>query len=234
MSRPSISDDQAQIYLERADEYDRLVSAEDADGNLRDRLRAVLPAATIADIGAGTGRIARLLAGHAERFVLVERAAPMLAIATTRLGALRVRFESHCADARELPLRDESVDAAVAGWVFGHFRLWMPDGWQQEVDAALTEMDRIVVPGGPLVVIETLGTGHEQPRTNEALDAYFAHLEARGFARSWLRTDYVFETAADAASVLGGFFGDAMAAQVTERGSPRVPECTGVWLRHRS
>ncbi|MEM9072007.1 MAG: class I SAM-dependent methyltransferase [Myxococcota bacterium] len=231
MTRASISDDQAQLYFERADEYDELVSAEDADDNLRRSLRATLPPGTIADIGAGTGRIARLLAGHAERFVLVERAAPMLAIAETRLRALDLAFEAHCADARELPLANQSVDAAVAGWVFGHFRYWMPAGWQDEVDAALEEIHRVVRPGGSLTIIETLGTGYEEPRTHAALDEYFAHLEGQGFAREWVRTDYLFPTVEAAARVLGGFFGAEMADEIRQRGSARVPECTGIWRR---
>ncbi len=229
MTRRSISDDQAHVYLEQADAYDALVSAEDADDNLRDALRELVPRhASVADVGAGTGRITRLLADHASRFVLVERAAPMLALAQSKLGGLNIDFETHCADARELPLPDGSVDVAIAGWVFGHFRYWMPDGWQDEVNEALAEMKRVA--RGPLIVVETLGTGHEQPRKSEQLDEYFAHLESCGFERTWVRTDYEFESVEDAAQRLGAFFGDAMAAQVVERGSARVPECTGIWV----
>ncbi|MCA9609787.1 MAG: class I SAM-dependent methyltransferase [Myxococcales bacterium] len=231
MTRPSISDEQAHIYLERAADYDRLVSAEDADGHLQKALCEALPRGTVADIGAGTGRIARMLADHATRFVLVERAAPMLEIARECLRAMDLEFVSHLADARELPLASGSVDAAVAGWVFGHFRHWMPDGWRAEVDQAVDELERIVRPGGPVVVVETLGTGHEEPRKNDALDEYFAHLEGRGFERSWVRTDYAFSSADEAAAVLGEFFGDEMAADIRAKGTRRVPECTGLWRR---
>ncbi len=230
--RPSISDEQAHIYLEKAQEYDLLVSAEDADGNLRQRLTRLLPpGATLADIGAGTGRITRLLVGHISRFILVERAAPMLEIARERLASLDVEFETHLADARELTLPADSVDAAVAGWVFGHFRHWMPEGWRSEVDAAVDEMERVVRNGGPLVIVETLGTGHEEPRHHLELEEYFEHLERRGFARSWVRTDYAFSSVDEAAQVLGGFFGDDMAARIREQGWSRVPECTGIWVR---
>ena len=228
--RPSISDEQAHIYLERASEYDELVAAEDSDGTLQRRLRELLPGGRIADVGAGTGRITRLIADHLTHAVLVERAAPMLDVARQRLDGM-LSFETHVADVRELPLDDRSVDAAVAGWVFGHFRHWMPDEWRSEVDSALAEMDRIVREGGPLVVIETLGTGHETPRRHPALDEYFEHLEQAGFERSWLRTDYAFPSVEEAARVLGGFFGDAMAEQIRENAWARVPECTGVWVR---
>ncbi len=230
----SISDDQAHVYLTRAEGYDELVSAEDANGELGRALRELLPAATIADVGAGTGRVSRVLAGHAQHTHLVERAAPMLDVARERLTALGVPFEAHLADARALPLADASVDGAVAGWVFGHFRHWMPEGWQAEVDAALAEMNRVVRRGGQVLVVETLGTGYETPRRHALLDEYFAHLEALGFARRWVRTDYAFESVDEAAHVLGSFFGDAMAATVRERGWRRVPECTGIWSRTRS
>ena len=104
MTRPSISDEQAHIYLERAADYDRLVSAEDADGHLQKALCEALPRGTVADIGAGTGRIARMLADHATRFVLVERAAPMLEIARECLRAMDLEFVSHLADEPHTPL----------------------------------------------------------------------------------------------------------------------------------
>lgn len=97
------------------------------------------------------------------------------------------------------------------------------------MDAAVDEMLRVVRPGGPAVIVETLGTGHETPRRHEALDEYFAHLEARGFTRRWVRTDYAFATADEAAEVLGGFFGEAMAERVRARSWRRVPERTGLW-----
>lgn len=225
----SISDDQADVYLHRAEEYDQLVSAEDADGHLEALLHRSVSRGVIADIGAGTGRVTRLLAGHIAHSHLVERAAPMLEVAKRMLGD--VSFETHLADARALPLADQSVDAAIAGWVFAHFRHWMPDGWRAEVNAALAEMTRVTRPGGLLLVIETLGTGHETPRTHAALDEYFAHLEAQGFERQWVRTDYVFADVEQAARVCGAFFGETMAAEIRARGSERVPECTGVWSR---
>ncbi len=224
------SDAQADIYQTRADEYDALINAEDADGNLRRHLLEThsLEGAVIADIGAGTGRLARWMVPVAQHVHLVERAEPMLAVARERL-----KEHDHCsfyaADARAIPLADDSVDIAMAGWVFGHFRHWMPDGWQAEVDTAMAEMRRIVRPGSPVVVIETLGTGHETPREHVALDEYFDHLTTHhGMTRQWFRTDYRFPTAEKAAAVLGGFFGEEMATRIIEKDWARVPECTAV------
>lgn len=230
------SEEQARIYQERADEYDALISAEDAGGALVRELekRAPFDGLRVIDVGAGTGRISRLVAGRASEIALVERAAPMLGVARQRLDAMGVTYAAHLADARAMPLPDASADLAIAGWVFGHFRLWMPEGWRDEVSSAVGEMRRVVRPGGKLVVVETLGTGHAEPRRNDALDEYFALLEERfGFTRSWIRTDYVFSSIEEAARICGSFFGAAMAATIRRNGWATVPECTAVFVAER-
>jgi ubiquinone/menaquinone biosynthesis C-methylase UbiE len=234
----SISDEQARIYFERAREYDALIAAEDADGNVVKHLASRLPldGARLADVGAGTGRLACLLGSRVSQVHLSDRAGPMLEVARDKLqkAGLADKATFEVADARELRLADASVDVAAAGWVFGHFRHWMPDGWRHEVDAALAQMERVVVPGGHVVILETLGTGHETPRTHEGLDEYFAHLEsAHGFERTWFRTDYVFADADTAARVLGEFFGDALVAKIRAASWSRVPECTGLWIKRK-
>ncbi|MBK7585649.1 MAG: class I SAM-dependent methyltransferase [Myxococcales bacterium] len=233
MVRPE-SEEQARIYQQRADEYDELICAEDADGELPRELarRVPLSGAVLVDVGAGTGRIARLLSGSVAHVHLVERAAPMLALAERRLAENGIQnFTAHLSDVRELPLADASADVAIAAWVFGHFRSWMPETWRTDVDEALAEMRRVLRPGGHRVLVESLGTGHETPRKNEPLDEYFEFLERRhGFERSVIRTDYVFPDVDTTARIAGGFFGDAMAKRIRENAWARLPECTAVFV----
>jgi hypothetical protein len=62
--------DYEKIYEERAEEYDRLVSAEDCDGRLLPALEGVLPLAghhAIAHLGRGARRRLRSIRGHASR-----------------------------------------------------------------------------------------------------------------------------------------------------------------------
>jgi len=233
MSAIEDDDAQARIYLDDAVAYDALISAEDADGQLVHALRDVsFAGAKVADIGAGTARLTRLLCAESAHVDLIDRAGPMLEVGRARLGD-RSNFTIHQADARSLPLADAAYDVAMAGWVFGHFRHWMPEGWQDEVRTALGEMRRILSPGGALIVIETLGTGHTTPRRHQALDEYFALLETEGLERSWIRTDYVFQDVETAASITGRFFGEAFAERVRSEHWARVPECTGIWRTTR-
>jgi ubiquinone/menaquinone biosynthesis C-methylase UbiE len=226
------SEEQARIYQTQAELYDELIGAEDADGALQLELarHAKLDGADILDVGAGTGRISRLLADKARSLTLVDRAGPMLAVATRHLRRLGTPFSVHEADAQNLPLADAGFDLAVAGWVFGHFRHWMPDGWRAEVSRAVAEMRRVVRPGGTLLVIETLGTGHEQPRKHAGLDEYFDELAALGFTKHWIRTDYEFASVAEAVRICGAFFGPELIATIEQRRWVRVPECTAVFV----
>lgn len=227
--------DQAEIYEEHADEYEALVRAEDCDGNLLPAIARVIPlrGAEVLEVGAGTGRITRLLVGAGARVVAVDRAEAMLAVARRKLDAMSAKDQWRLlvADARALPVGDGWANLAIAGWVFGHLRYWMPEGWRDEVGKALAEMRRALVPGGAMILIETLGTGREraEPPSPE-LAEYVAWLEAEhGFSRTVIRTDYVFPSVEEAAATAGFFFGEAFGARVREKGSARIPEFTGVW-----
>jgi ubiquinone/menaquinone biosynthesis C-methylase UbiE len=229
--------DQQQIYARHAAEYDALVSAEDCDGHLLPALEALAPVAgaRVLEVGAGTGRITRLLVGRGARVVGVDRAPAMLEVARRRLEAMNApsAWELHCADAAELPVPDAWADVAVAGWVFGHFRLWMPADWRAAIGRALGEMRRALKPGGALIVIETLGTGREDPAPpSPELAEYFAWLEAEhGLRRAAIRTDYLFPDVATAAATTGFFFGEAFGERVRRERWKRIPECTGLWSK---
>jgi hypothetical protein len=82
-------------------------------------------------------------------------------------------------------------------------------------------------------VIETLGTGREEPLPpSPELAEYYAWLEeAHGMTRAAIRTDYAFPDVETAANVTGFFFGEAFGERVRREGWRRIPECTGLWSR---
>ena len=221
------------IYRDHAARYHDLVLAEDCDHALLPALEALRPlsGARVLEVGAGTGRITRLLLEAGARVEAFDKEAAMLEVAREHLGAFEAdRLTLGCADARSLPVDDAWADAAIAGWVFGHFRYWMPEHWREETTAALDELDRALVPGGVGIVIETLGTTETEPSPPGPLAEYYRWLETeRGCTRASLRTDYRFPDVETAAETLGFFFGADLAARVRAAGSPRVPEVTGLW-----
>jgi ubiquinone/menaquinone biosynthesis C-methylase UbiE len=231
--------DAAQIYRHHPERYHELVSAEDVQGNLAAALERHLPlrGREVLEVGAGTGRVTEILLERgAARVIATDREPAMLRVAADRLGRYGDRLELRVADATTgLPLADRSVDLALAGWVFGHLRHWLPERWRESIRGALSEMTRTLRAGGPTIVIETLGTGATEPSPpNDALGEFYRWLEREeGFQRESIRTDYRFESVEEAARITGFFFGAAFGEIVRERGSTIVPECTGIWSRRK-
>ena len=218
--------------------YDRLVSREDHRGNVQSLLRELVPVgARVVEMGAGTGRLTRMLVPHASHVVVCEGAAAMLEVARAdfaRRGVENVTF--HVADNRALPVETGSADVTVAGWTFGHATGWYPDGWRAPITVMLDEAARVTRIGGKMIVLETLGTGSTEPRAPKPeLAAYYAMMEdERGFVRHALRTDYRFESLEEAEKLVRFFFGDALADRVVRERLMVLPECTGVWVATRA
>lgn len=137
-----------------------------------ERLLGILAAegrepARILDVGAGTGQLARLLAGrHPGAFlVCVDLAAGMVCEARRNLGAgARTLFA--VADAEHLPFGAASFDLAVSTSTFQ---------WLTSLDAAFAEAWRVLAPGG-LFAFAMFGDG----TFRELKSAYMSALELAG------------------------------------------------------
>ncbi|MEL6430657.1 MAG: metalloregulator ArsR/SmtB family transcription factor [Planctomycetota bacterium] len=148
----------AERNAEGAAFFDRMAGDWDKVGSLfrtneaRQRAAAsLLPAGLVlADLGCGTGYVARALVGLCDRLVCVDRSEGMLTEARERLSAssssgTEVEFRSGELDA--LPLETDEVDGAVAAMVLHHL---------DSPDAALAEMHRAIRPGGTLSIVELM------------------------------------------------------------------------------
>ncbi|MGZ4414860.1 MAG: class I SAM-dependent methyltransferase [Gaiellaceae bacterium] len=90
---------------------------------------------TVVDVGAGTGKLTRLLAGTGARVVAVEPVAEM--------RALIDGVEAVDGTAEELPFADGSADVLTVAQAFHWF----------DLERALPELHRVLRPGGSLALV---------------------------------------------------------------------------------
>jgi ubiquinone/menaquinone biosynthesis C-methylase UbiE len=224
------------IYDTRAWEYHELVSREDREGNLSRALQEIVEfrGKTVIELGAGTGRVTRILAPLAGRILAFDRSRHMLERAGAYLSEeLKRNVRLAEADNRAVPLPDASAEILVEGWSFGHSVSRVGDEWRKAAVEILAECMRLVKPGGAIILIETLGTGHGVPHPpGPHLPLFFSWLQDEyGFALKWIRTDYLFESLAKARELVEFFFGQMVAHEVLASGQVVVPECTGIWWK---
>jgi ubiquinone/menaquinone biosynthesis C-methylase UbiE len=228
--------DFAKIYSENAAEYERLVAHEDYQENILPALNQIRPLAglDVIDLGAGTGRLTCMLAPVVKTIQAYDVSAHMLGVAAVKLRASGLQnWHVGIADHRELPVDDRSVDVAISGWSICYTAIDYEETWQRELGKALDEMRRVLRPGGTIMILETLGTGHETPRPPDEMRAYLGFLEREaGFTSTWIRTDYAFESLQEAKEVTGFFFGEEMVENVISTDPVILPECTGIWWLH--
>ncbi|MCM2324091.1 MAG: class I SAM-dependent methyltransferase [Oligoflexia bacterium] len=213
-----------------------MISKEDYQGNILPAILRHFPmeGKTVVEFGAGTGRLTRLLAPKADFIHAFDSYPAMLEQARRRLSALRIKNVSLArAENNAIPARDATADLTIAGWTFGHCVSWFPTKWEMEISSAVREMFRLTRKSGAAVILETLGTGHESPiEPTEGLSRYYAYLENEcGFARHWIRTDYRFDSTAQANALTSAFFGKTFPLKCLPDGSAVLPECTGLWHR---
>jgi ubiquinone/menaquinone biosynthesis C-methylase UbiE len=224
-----------EIYHSHADIYDRLVSCEDADNRLWGEIEAVFPlnGRDIIELGAGSGRLTRGLAGKAGSLWAFDNSEHMIESNRTRLQGLNyTNCQLGLADHRTIPRPSQSADLVIAGWSLCYLVVEHPASWELELAKSLAEIERLLRPGGKIIIIETLGTGFTSPTPPDHLRAYYDWLENRaGLSRRWFRTDYEFSSLAEAESLVRFFFGESLAARVVQEKWRRVPECTGLWSR---
>ncbi len=92
-------------------------------------------------------------------------------------------------------------------------------------------MKRVLRQNGMIILLESLGTGNEEPIRLEHVESTYQWLDANGFASKWIRTDYKFESLEEAQELSRFFFGDELGDKVEQNQWVILPECTGVWWR---
>ena len=225
--------DHQTIYQQAAGRYDRLVICEDAAGNLLIELNKLtsFEGQQIVELGAGTGRLTCLLAPLVRSIQAFDISPHMLEVAAGKLQASGLHnWQTRVSDHRQIPLGDGVADLVISGWSVCYIVVDHPETWRAELGRVLSEVRRLLRPGGTLLLIETLGTGFETPEPPPHLLEYYAWLKEQGFQQAWIRTDYRFESLEKARELAEFFFGKEMLAKIVETGGEiTLPECTGLW-----
>ena len=227
-----MSERQRKIYQTDGDRYEALIAREDYQGNIPRALDEIVnvDGLDVFDLGAGTGRLAVMLAPRARSMRAFDAAEEMLRVCRERLAASGLsNWQVEVADHRSLPVENHSADLVVSGWSVAYLYVWHPETWRAELEKWLGEMRRVLRPGGHIVLFESLTTGSETPVRLEHLNDYYPWLDEAGFQHQWIRTDYRFESIDEAEELSRFFFGDALADKVKQNNWVVLPECTGVW-----
>jgi ArsR family transcriptional regulator len=110
------------------------------------------PSLTVGDLGCGTGQLTEVLAPHVHRVVAVDASADMLDAARTRVGQVP-NVDIRQGELEALPLQAGELDAALLSLVL-HYS---PDPAR-----ALTDVARVLRPGGRVLVVDMLPHDREE------------------------------------------------------------------------
>ena len=119
----------------------------------------------VLDVGAGSGQLAQALAARGASVIVLDLSVPMLELVPRHL--VRV-----AADATQLPIPAASVGAALAAHV-----LHVVPSWAE----AITELDRVVGPGG-VVLVQSAPSSGVLGRLPEVRAVYRDSLPARALS----------------------------------------------------
>jgi ubiquinone/menaquinone biosynthesis C-methylase UbiE len=154
---------------------------DDAIGRVR-----LSPGAVVADVGTGTGFVARGLAPKVGRVIGFDESPEMLAVARKNLSDVRnVEFIEAPGD--KLPLPDGFLDAVFANMYLHHAPV---------PAAAIAEMARTLKPGGTLVVTDA--DEHDQAWMREAMADRWLGFK-RDDIRTWLEAAGLVDVVVDCA-----------------------------------
>ncbi len=124
--------------------------------SVAEALLRLMPPMTIADLGAGEGSFALLLAERATKVIAVDTSAKMLEVGrdqAQRNGVKNVEFRH--GDMEEIPIADAEVDL-----------VWVSQSLHHTLhpERALQEAHRILVPGGRIVILDLARHRFEEAR----------------------------------------------------------------------
>jgi len=124
--------------------------------SLAEALLRLMPPMVIADLGAGEGAFAMLLAQRASKVIAVDSSAKMIEVGREQALRHEVKnIEYRLGDMEELPIDSASVDLVFFSQSLHH---------ALHPDRAIAEAARILAPGGRIVILDLLKHRFEEAR----------------------------------------------------------------------
>lgn len=143
------------FFAETADQWDKLRTQLYGDSLTSTALTALLPSEwTVADLGCGTGRVAAELAGFVQRVIGVDQSEQMLKAARKHTSDLD-NVELRRGSLETVPIDDASCDAALLLLVLTYV---------SQPAVVLSEVARVLRPGGKVVIVDLLRHSREDFR----------------------------------------------------------------------
>ena len=173
-------------------------AAMDRAGKVISHLMAALPDGIVVDVGAGNGHTATALSRDSRLVIPLEPDPLMIAQGPSDLPWAQ-------GDAESLPAATHSLQGAYATWAY-----FFPTF--HDIEPGLTELKRVVEPGGPIIIIDNAG--------NDEFEKYCAYpaavdpefWKARGTIKV-IESSFDFSTIEDATALLAFFGGGELLAE---------------------
>lgn len=129
---------------------------------------------TVVDIGAGTGLLTLAVAGRAKKVWAIDVAPAMSEYLRAKAQSAGLsNVETVTTSAVSLPLVDDSVDVVLSNYCLHHLR-------GEEKHRALSEMHRVLVPGGRLVIGDMMFRLSLAPRDRRLVASKVRAIAGRG------------------------------------------------------
>jgi SAM-dependent methyltransferase len=170
----------------------------DRDGKVLAYLDAHLPQGLVLDVGAGSGYYAALLGNETRLVIPLEPDPAMIDLEKPLVWAWGA--------AQDLPFHTGTFQAAYATWAFFLAGI-------TALEEGLREVNRVVRPGGLIIIVDNAGGDAFTALAPEDLAADRNWWRAHGFRDTILETSFRFDSAEEANELLSFYFGEAVAAE---------------------